>query len=202
MPNIASKEKIAKRRSEILDASIEIFSTKGYHATNVADIANLLGIGHGTIYRYYKNKRDIFDAVINAILERLAVVVAQDPPITNSLDEYKQQLLRISDGLLEIFHTDPRLAHILFYESTGVDREAVNQINNVMSLFSRFTQAYLKNGQVKGFLRSDMAIDIAARIITSMIFEAVKFVALEEKEPEEINRWRDEILRFMIGGLK
>ncbi len=75
MVNVASVEKVARRKEEILQAAITIFSEKGYYSASIADIANLLKIGHGTIYRYYKNKQAIFDAVVTSILQKLATVV-------------------------------------------------------------------------------------------------------------------------------
>ena len=49
----------AIRTKEILDAAYKVFSEKGYHDAGIADIAAELQIGHGTIYRYFKNKADI-----------------------------------------------------------------------------------------------------------------------------------------------
>ena len=48
-------------RADILQAAFIEFSDRGYHQTAIADIAQRLGIGHGTFYRYFDNKRDIFE---------------------------------------------------------------------------------------------------------------------------------------------
>ena len=205
MANIASAEKIAQRKADIMAAAVEVFSSKGYHKAGIADIAGALGIGHGTVYRYFKNKRDIFNAILADLLGQMAEIVQQEPPTTNSLEEYQQQLQRIADGLLAIFHRDPRLAKIAFYESMGVDPEASAAVDHLLSMFAQFTQTYMKNGVDKGFLRADMDQAIAAQLITSMLVETVKKVALLQgdsaDENAEIDRWRQEIIQFMIGGL-
>lgn len=201
MANIASAEKIAKRKKEILDASIEVFASKGYHAAGIADIATALNIGHGTVYRYYKNKRDIFDAILSELLAKMAAIVQQEPPNTNSLNEYKDQLERIADTLLDIFYNDPRLAKIAFYESMGIDPEISQSVERILDLFAQFTEAYMKNGVEKGFLREEMDQEIAARLITAMLVETVKQVAIGQYEDKDVQRWRSEILRFMVGGL-
>ncbi|MDH6462923.1 AcrR family transcriptional regulator [Micromonospora sp. A200] len=48
---------------------------KGYAAAGIADLAGELGIGHGTVYRYFGNKRDVAAAVLDRALERIATVV-------------------------------------------------------------------------------------------------------------------------------
>lgn len=201
MANIASPEKIAQRRAEILEAAISVFARKGFHASAIADIAKELGIGHGTIYRYYKNKRDLFDAILNSLLQQLAAMVTEEPPTTNSLEEYRLQLQRIGDSLIGIFYKDPRLAKITFYDSLGVDPEIAQSINGIIDLFANFTEHYLENGLKKGFLRKNMNTKIASRLITAMIFEQVKSVSIQQPTEADIALWREEIIRFMIGGM-
>ena len=67
-----AERKKAELRREIIDASFECFAQRGYHATGIADIATTLGIGHGTFYRYFETKEDVFRAVVErAILPNL-----------------------------------------------------------------------------------------------------------------------------------
>ncbi|MET0796373.1 MAG: helix-turn-helix domain-containing protein, partial [Rhodococcus sp. (in: high G+C Gram-positive bacteria)] len=65
-----AERKKAELRREIIDASFECFAKRGYHATGIADIATTLGIGHGTFYRYFENKRDIIDHVIDDLIAK------------------------------------------------------------------------------------------------------------------------------------
>lgn len=201
MVNIASPEKIAQRRADILSAAIEVFAAKGFHNAGIADIAKLLDIGHGTIYRYYKNKRDIFNAILAQLLADMAEVVQQEPPLTNSLAEYQAQLERIADHMMRIFNRDPRLAKIAFYEALSVEGEVRNSVEHFIAIFAQFTEQYMKNGVDKGFLRADMDQAIAAKLITSMMMEAVKQVAVGDYSDNDIQHWRREIIQFVIGGL-
>ena len=68
-PRTRAERKKQELRREIVEAAFECFTERGYHATGIADIAARLGIGHGTFYRYYENKRDIVDHVITDLIE-------------------------------------------------------------------------------------------------------------------------------------
>ena len=59
----------------------------------------------------------------------------------------------------------------------------------------------MKNGVDKGFLRASMDQKIAANLITSMLMEAVKQVAIGQFGDDEMQSWRQEIIQFVIGGL-
>lgn len=55
------KEKLkAKRQKQILTASMKVFSKSGYQNTDVEKIADLAGLGKGTVYRYFESKRNLF----------------------------------------------------------------------------------------------------------------------------------------------
>jgi AcrR family transcriptional regulator len=62
------KQTTVKRREQILKAAIEIFSSKGYAAATIPEIARLAGVASGTIYIYYSSKRELFIDVIKNII--------------------------------------------------------------------------------------------------------------------------------------
>src|SRR4030042_3423802 len=63
------KKKITeKRRAQILKAATEVFSSKGYTAATIPEIARLAGIAAGTIYLYFPSKREMFIAVVKNVI--------------------------------------------------------------------------------------------------------------------------------------
>ena len=59
-----------ERKTQILDAAVRVFSRKGYHLTDVQEIADALKIGKGTIYRYFPTKKKLFGAVMQREINR------------------------------------------------------------------------------------------------------------------------------------
>lgn len=57
------------RHLEILDAAAELFFRQGFSATKMIDIARKAGWSKGLAYFYYKNKEDLFIAVLEHALE-------------------------------------------------------------------------------------------------------------------------------------
>jgi len=43
----------------ILDSAVALFTTKGFNATRMEDVAKRAGISKGLTYFYYKNKEDL-----------------------------------------------------------------------------------------------------------------------------------------------
>ena len=55
---------MAETKENILHTALRLFARDGYEAASVSDIAGELGITKGALYRHYKNKRDIFDSIV------------------------------------------------------------------------------------------------------------------------------------------
>ena len=58
-------------RTVILSAAASVFAQKGYHGTTMDDLANASGYSAAAIYKYFKNKEDLFHHLWNAMADRL-----------------------------------------------------------------------------------------------------------------------------------
>jgi AcrR family transcriptional regulator len=56
-------------RNRLLDAGVEAFAAKGYHATRVDDVVKLARTSHGTFYLYFANKEALFGALASEVAE-------------------------------------------------------------------------------------------------------------------------------------
>ena len=56
------------RRAEILEAAAAVFAEKGYPRATMKEIAGQAGIAPGTIYLYFKNKRDLLLAIADRVI--------------------------------------------------------------------------------------------------------------------------------------
>ena len=63
---------ITKTRQKLLEVARELFAHKGLEATTMIDIAAASGRGRRTLYTYFRNKEEIYYAVIEEELERLS----------------------------------------------------------------------------------------------------------------------------------
>jgi AcrR family transcriptional regulator len=200
--NSANIDKAEKRRSEIIAAAFDMFAQKGYHATRIADIAGHLNIGHGTFYRYFKNKLDIFSAVFDEIAIRIGQVVAnENARQTNSAEEYRAQLHRIGAKLFDLFN-DYRTGKILFYEILGIDAGLNQKIDRAWMLFDRYTEQYLINGVQKEFLKPGLDTLTLSKAINSMIFGAMKDLMSADNPGETYRGWMDAIALLMLEGMR
>ena len=101
-------------KSRILDEALTLFSEKGYANVFVNDIAERVGIKAPSLYKHYKSKRAIFDALIEEMnskfLKQAGALhiqgddAAKDAAIYKGLSE--EQLVRLGKDLFRYFLHD------------------------------------------------------------------------------------------------
>lgn len=57
-------------RQKIMQAAFEAFAEKGYSQTSMDDIVKRSGLSKGTLYWHYKNKKELFLATIEMVMQR------------------------------------------------------------------------------------------------------------------------------------
>lgn len=77
-------------RARILDAAVEQLRRYGGAKTNVVDIARAMGTSHTTLYRHFRSKAEIFDAVVEQAMRDEAAMasafVEADGPAAERLE--------------------------------------------------------------------------------------------------------------------
>lgn len=61
------------RRQEILEAAAKSFSLFGYKATTMDQVAKIANVGKGTIYTFFKNKEELFNAIIVKLIDEMKI---------------------------------------------------------------------------------------------------------------------------------
>jgi AcrR family transcriptional regulator len=60
---------MANTKEKILMTALRLFAQDGYEAVSVSTIAGMLGMTKGALYRHYKNKREIFDRIVERMVQ-------------------------------------------------------------------------------------------------------------------------------------
>lgn len=102
------------RRTEILAAAMEVFSEKGFSRATLEEIAERAEFGKGTLYNYFANKEELFEAVIADVFDHFVDIAdhyssASDRPV-------KETLRGIADAMLRFLHERSRLVFLLMRE--------------------------------------------------------------------------------------
>ncbi|NLW44599.1 MAG: TetR/AcrR family transcriptional regulator [Syntrophomonadaceae bacterium] len=83
------------KRERILEAAQTVFARKGYYQAKIEEIAELAGVGKGTVYEYFVSKEELYKEMFKVILNRYTeyVMVEATPEMTTK--EWIRHLLEM-----------------------------------------------------------------------------------------------------------
>lgn len=190
-------------RADIIQAAFEEFAARGYHQTAIADIAKRLGIGHGTFYRHFQNKRDILEHVIDDVSAQIMAALAEEnaPTAAESLEDYRGQTARIAKRLTAIFAEKPALARLVLFEATSIDPEMTQRLLGLLDWGGKVTAAYMENGVRLGFFRQDLDTESTGHAVVGMILMSVLRFLNAPQDHEGQKRFGEAIQRLLVDGV-
>ncbi|PGC31277.1 TetR family transcriptional regulator [Bacillus pseudomycoides] len=198
-------DKRNERQMRILEAAVDMFGEKGYASTSTSEIAKRAGVAEGTIFRYYKTKKDLLLAVVMPTLTKFAapffVQAFAKEVLENTYKSYEEFLRVAIRNRFEFAKKHFPMLKILMQE-VPFQPELKNKIQQLVEkeLFSRFKKLivhFQEQGQI-----IEMPTPSVVRLTLSAIMGLIltRFLLL----PEE--KWDDEVeientIQFILYGL-
>lgn len=147
------RSKSPERRVAILEAAIEVFAERGYHAARVSDIAKVAQVADGTIYLYFRNKEELLLKIFEEKMELLL------QGVTAALEGVDDPLDRVR--AFARFHFDaveryPALSEVLQVELRLSNKFIKEYRPQQLYDYLRVFESILKDGQARGVVRKDV----------------------------------------------
>lgn len=188
-----------ERREQVLQSAKAVFSEKGYHAASVADIIDRAGIARGTFYLYFDSKRQIFDQILEDLLEDVdhqITLIDLGPGAPSPMEQLRENLRRVLTPFLE----DPPLVQILLYHAVGLDPECQERLDLFYRKALDRIEASLRLGMAMGLVRPCNP-RIAAACILGAIKESMAQVVERPEAGIGLEEIVDQIMQFGLRGV-
>ena len=159
-----------KRRSELLDAALELFGTRGYHATTMDDIAAAVGTGKGTVYWYWPGKEDIFADLVRIKFE--AYGEALNRAVSMQVPAPEKLLLLVAEmsRLMEKYRKFCKLIFLLISDQRERFNPAIHEsISRYYETFHQVIAHIVAQGQAEGSLRPGLDSDHVASLLIAVL---------------------------------
>ncbi len=178
-------------RASILEAAQNLFAKFGYKKTTMEDIALELHKGKSSLYYYFKNKEEIFQAVIDkeqgALISNLKVVVESEKKPQAKLNDYVLTRMKTISEQNNYFKalTDERFGGIEFVKKVKESSEKV-EVQMIESILQEGLSD--ESFQMKNVHMGAMGIVLALKGIELPMFKATnKYEDMVEQVQNTLN---------------
>lgn len=164
----AVRKKPLETRERILDAAEDVFNEKGVSRTTLNEIAEAAGVTRGAIYWHFKNKVELFEAMVGRVrgpirelMEKTADKNNEDP--LGQLCAGHENFMK---GVIDNSHFR-KVLNILFHkcEYTDEDDGIVIQQKEWQTYCNGMIENTLVNAQAKRQLPEELDLGLASRLM-------------------------------------
>lgn len=189
-----------KTRDKLIDIARQLFAHKGIENTTMNDIAIAAEKGRRTIYTYFKNKRDIYNAVVETesdkVLSKLSEIAKLQIPADEKLMEF---IFQRFDAMKDLVHRNGSLRAGFFRDVRKVERaRKATSLKEVHIL-----ETILQEGVDSGIFRIKHVDKTAMVMILCLQGLDVPYIRENFRELGiEKDKLRDYLSDFILYGIK
>lgn len=191
-----------EKEEAILEAALKIIKQKGFHRARMSDIAVEAGISYGLVYHYFKNKDDLFEAILNRWWDGLFKLMRD---IHEAQYDVQEKLKHIIHYFLDTYQSNPELVNIFI---TEISRSTTNLTADRLEYFKKFmslTEAVIAEGQQNRTLRTDFRARYLTYIFLGALEAFLSTMVLADqniKGDAQKKRIAESILEVFLNGAR
>lgn len=210
-----------KKSKLILDVAIKLFTSKGYMATTMDEVAKTANISKGLTYFYFKNKEDLYMAVTKKAfdelkgvfrdifkqkgrtgLQMLTDLASEYITFTKANRMYNEAILNFM-GIMQLYNNEltRNQIHHLILES-----EHFQKLLDIQHDCGRIGIQMVSHGVKDGSIRPELQPEVTFYTIWAMIIGYERLtgpVGFDEKEIKiHLDNWKPGFIKLMQDMLK
>ncbi len=169
-------------KEKILDAALTLFAENGYDGTSVEQIANIVGIKAPSLYKHYKGKEDILNALIDSAEARYEEMFGSEKNI-GKVPQSREEFIKVTMKRISFTIQDPvirKTRMLLVQEQFRNERIAEvttrHQLGGIQRMFAKIIKGMMDEGLVINDDPELLAVELTA--------PAVLQIARSDRQPQ------------------
>ena len=179
---VSGMEETMSTKEKIMDAALTLFAENGYDGTSVEQIANIVGIKAPSLYKHYKGKEDILNALIDSAEERYEVMFGSEKNI-GKVPQSREEFIKVTMERISFTMRDPiirKTRMLLVQEQFRNERISEvttrHQLDGIQRLFAKIIKGMMDEGIVVKDDPKMLAVELTA--------PAVLQIARSNRQPQ------------------
>ena len=181
------------RAAQILACAKRVFAERGFHNANISHICEAAGIGRGTLYQYFTNKRAVLTAILRETLDRARALMQRQSTETRYPPPDKLTRAAVVGfvagqlrELLEVVFSDQDTLRIVLREAVGLDVDVETILGEIDETAIAILERDLVRAQHAGILRPLDARAVATIVVGGI--EKLALAALRGSAPVDLGK--------------
>jgi len=184
-------------KERILVSAFQEFKNKGYGDSSIRNIAHNAGIATGSVYRYFNNKEQLFDTIIEPVYNKLLRTVLNLQMTSTSYINPIGEIMDIKVKILDILKENSSELLILLDKSKGSKYENIKE-HMVLLTDTILKEHLLPQLKEKKIVFKDTFITY---VLSTTLIEGVYTILKNYDDGVEISRLIDQLINIFFTDI-
>jgi AcrR family transcriptional regulator len=197
MPKI-SAQKLKDRYDSILDAAQRAFVENGFEASSITQIATAADVSEGLIYRYFENKHDLLQRMLEAFYARF---VTKIQAVIATEGDFEMRLHMLIRAHLRAYADDADICRLFIAEVRSSNPNSHPDIQAIDKRYGTLFMRFVQNGIRDGSIRPELD----PRLVRDLFWGVLENVArrhLNGRMPLDVDVVSEKISDVLLSGVK
>src|SRR6478609_1550589 len=168
-----------QRRAQLLDAANHVFTSNGYHAAAMDDIAESAGVSKPVLYQHFPSKLDLYLALLDTSCERLIEVVEE---ALDSTEENADRVVATMGAFYDFVNSASGEFRFVFESDLTGDGQVQQRLWEVNNQIADSIAEVIARYWVSGGTKKVIALDEAKFLVSSLAWRGISGFPLHEHE--------------------
>ena len=195
---------LSPKQRKVLQASLTLFAQKGYENTSTLDIAHLAGVSEGTVFKHFKTKDGLLQAILKPFIHDIFPRVADEFLITlhqSPFDDF-DSFLRYAVHDRMVYAMDNRPEMKIFIQQMVKDPSIMTSLTKRLGkLLQGGVDTLFRDYKEKGQLVDWDSMRII-RMVSGVIVGYLIPNIIMSDTPLDVDKTTDEVCEFLMDGLR
>ena len=197
MPKIVDEQMREATRARIIQVAAREFARLGFDQANINVIAEQAGMGKGTIYLYFENKRDLFVAMLRSMASRQLATIRAALAAEGTI---RQRLERLYRAFALLAKEESDSFNVLMSALYGVNRSFQAEATKLLRDYVAVIALLLEQSQARGEIRCQQ-IEATALMVLSLTESYVLSARVLGQSEQDIARQAGAVADLVLNGI-
>jgi AcrR family transcriptional regulator len=197
MPKVVDEQMREATRRRIIHEAAGEFARLGFDQANINTIAELAGIGKGTIYLYFENKRELFLAMLRYIAQSHMTSIRMALAHEGTLQQRLEHLFR---AFVHLAEQESDTFNVYMSALYGVNRAFQDEATKLLRDYIAVIALMLEESHARGEITCSN-VDATALMVLSLTESYVLSARVLGRSEQAIALEASNVARLILGGI-
>jgi len=193
-----------KRREQLIQVAVDLFSRKGFKGTTTREIAAAAGVTEAIIFRHFQTKEELYTAIIDRRLNAPdAAAWIAGVRAAMDRDDDEAVVRHLIHAIVSAHRNDPKFERLMLYAALEGNEIAIRHLHQITASIVDLYRKYFLRRQKQGHLRPCLP-DVALTAIAGMAqhYALGKYVYELKEQCLSDEQALESFTRIVMDGLR